>query len=88
MHTSLDNRKKTITNFPRSVLKRKNVVKEGEASCSRMKREQENTYLKAHKMMRGIMEPFIVPTMARAMPTVVKVMPIVVQAIRQIAIIP
>jgi hypothetical protein len=76
MQTTLDNRKKATTNFPISDFKKKNIVEEGG-----LKREQESTYLKAQKMMRGIVEPSIVLI-------VVRVMPIVVQAIRQITIVP
>jgi len=43
MQTTLENRKKVATNSPRSVLKRNNKVEEGEASCSRVKREHEST---------------------------------------------
>jgi hypothetical protein len=38
----LENKKKSITNFPKSVLKRKNIVEEGGASSLRVKREKEN----------------------------------------------
>jgi hypothetical protein len=43
--------------------------------------EQENTYLKAHKMMKGKVEPFIVPTMVREVPKMVHV-------VRQITVVP
>jgi hypothetical protein len=76
MQTTLDNRKKATTNFPISDFKKNNIVEE-----AGLKREQESTYLKAQKMMRGIVEPSIVLI-------VVRVMPIVVQAIRQITVIP
>jgi hypothetical protein len=42
-------------------LKRKNIIEEGGASSSRVKREHESIDRKAHKMMKGIMEPSIVP---------------------------
>ncbi len=45
-----------------------------------MKREKENTNLRAQKMMRGRVEP-------STMPTVVRAMPIVVHAIRQTTIV-
>jgi hypothetical protein len=46
-----------------------------------VKREHENTYLKAQKMMRGKVEPFAVPIVVRAMPPMV-------QAIKQTTTIP
>jgi len=48
---------------------------EGGALGSRMNKEHENINLRAQKMMKGRVEPSIMPTM-------VKVMPIMVQAIR------
>jgi DNA anti-recombination protein RmuC len=60
MQTTLENRKKTITYFPRSVFKRKNKVEEGGTSSSRMKREHESTNLRAQKMMYHL---YVVPTM-------------------------
>jgi hypothetical protein len=36
-----------------------------------VKREHENTYLKVQKMMRGRVEPFVVPIVVRAMPPMV-----------------
>jgi hypothetical protein len=36
-----------------------------------MKREQESTNVRAQKMMRGRMEPSIVPTMVKVVPTIV-----------------
>jgi hypothetical protein len=38
-----------------------------------VKRVQESTYLKAQKMMKGIVEPYAVPIVVRVMPLVVKV---------------
>jgi len=46
MQTRLENRKKDVTDFPISALKRKNRVEEGGALGSRVKREQESTNLK------------------------------------------
>jgi hypothetical protein len=46
-----------------------------------VKREQESTNLRAHKMMRGRVEPSI-------MPIVVKVVPIVAQVAKQTVEIP
>jgi hypothetical protein len=46
MQTTLENRKKAVTDSPRSVVKRKNRI-EGGALGLRMKRELENTNLKA-----------------------------------------
>jgi hypothetical protein len=40
MQTTLDNRKKATTNFPRSALKKNNIVEEGGALGSGMKKEQ------------------------------------------------
>ncbi len=57
MRTSLENRNKAITDFPRSVFKMKNKVEKARASGSRVKREQENKNLKEQKMMRGKVEP-------------------------------
>jgi hypothetical protein len=71
MQTTLENRKKATTDFPRNVFKRKNKVEEGGVLGSRMKREHENTYLRPQKMMRGKMEPFVVPTVVRVVPIVV-----------------
>ncbi len=67
MQTTLENRKKATTNSPRSAFKRKNKVEEGGASHWGVKREHESTNLRAHKMMRGRVEPSIVPTMVRAL---------------------
>ncbi len=52
MKTTLENRKKVVTNSPRSVFKKKNKVEEGGASSLGVKREQENTNLRTQKMMR------------------------------------
>ncbi len=38
-----------------------------------VKREHVSTNLRAQKMMRGKLEPFVVPTMVRAMPPMVQV---------------
>jgi hypothetical protein len=37
-----------------------------------MKREHDNTNLKAHKMTRGRLELFVVPIVVRAMPIMVQ----------------
>jgi len=39
MKTTLENMKKVTTNFPKSAFKRKNIVEEGGASGSRVKKE-------------------------------------------------
>ncbi len=65
MQTTLKNKKKVVAIFPRSAPKRKNRV-EGRASSLGVKREQENINLRAQKMMRGKVEPFIMLTMVRA----------------------
>jgi hypothetical protein len=39
MHTTLENRKKATSNFPRNDFERKNKVEKIGALCSRMKRE-------------------------------------------------
>jgi len=75
MKTTLENKKKVAVDSLKSALKRKNKVEEGRASSLRMKMKQESTNLKAHKMMRGRMEPFVVPI-------VVRVVPLVVHAVR------
>jgi hypothetical protein len=69
----LENKKKVAIGSPRSALKRKNIVEEGGASNSRVRREQDSTNLKAQKMMKGKVEPFVVPTMIRVVPTMVHV---------------
>jgi hypothetical protein len=46
METTLENRKKATTNFPRSVLKMNNIVEEGGALGSRVKKEKESIDLK------------------------------------------
>ncbi len=81
MQTTLENIKKVATNSPRSAFKRKNIVEEGRALGSEVKREHKSTNLKAQKMMKGRMEPSIVPTVVRAMPTMV-------QAIIQTVVVP
>ncbi len=81
MQTTPENRKKAATYSLRNALKLKNKVEEGGTSCSRMKREQENTNLRAKKMMRGRIEPYAVPTMVR-------VVPLVVQVVRQTTLVP
>ncbi len=43
MQTTLENRKKYAAGSPRSVFKGKTKAKEGGASCSGIKREQEST---------------------------------------------
>jgi hypothetical protein len=63
--------KKAATYSRRSVFKKKNKVEEGGSSSSRVKKEHENTNLKAQKVMRGRVEPSIVPTMVRAVPLMV-----------------
>ncbi len=80
MQIALKNKKKVAINSPRSVVERKNKV-EGGTLSSRVKREHESTYLRAHKMMRGKVEPF-------AMPIVVRVMPTTVQVVRQTTVVP
>jgi len=47
MQPTLENRKKVIVDSSISVLKKKNKVKEGGTSGSRVKRKQENTDVKA-----------------------------------------
>ncbi len=80
MQTTLQNKKKAITDFL-SALKRKNRVEEGIFLGLGVKREHESIDLRAHKMMKGRMEPSIVLTMVKAVPTMV-------HAIRQIATVP
>jgi hypothetical protein len=72
MRTTLENINKVVANFIRSVVKKKNVVEKVGVLGLRMKREQENTYVKAHKMMKGRMEPFVVPIVVKAVPTMVQ----------------
>jgi hypothetical protein len=47
MHTTLKNIRKATTDFPRSALKRKNIVEEGGTLGSGVKREHESTNLRA-----------------------------------------
>jgi hypothetical protein len=77
----LENKRKVIVDFPRSAFKSMNIVEEGGASSSRVKREHESKNLRAQKMMRGKVEPSTMLTMER-------VMPIMVQEARQITEIP
>ncbi len=81
MQTTLENKKKVAIDFRRSALKRKNRVEEGRALSLRLKREQESIDLKASKMMKGRLEPSIMPTMER-------VVLIVVLVVRQTTAIP
>ncbi len=80
MQITLERRKKVTLDFLRSVLKRKNRV-EGGTSCSRVKKEHDSTNLKAQKMMRGVLEPFVVQIVVRTMQPMV-------HAIKQIAEVP
>ncbi len=64
--------KRRLQQTPRNVLKRKNIVEEGGTLSSEMKREQESTNVKAQKMMRGRVEPFVVLVVLHAMPTMVQ----------------
>jgi hypothetical protein len=59
MQTTLENRKKVVADSPRSVLKRKNRVEEGGASCLGVKREHESINVRAQKMMKGRVEPSV-----------------------------
>ncbi len=61
MQTTAENRKKVIANSLRSAVKKKNKVEEGGALGLGMKMEQESIKVKAHKMMKGKMEPFVMP---------------------------
>ncbi len=65
------NKKKATIDFPKSAFKRKKKVEEGGTLGFKMKREQESTNLKAQNVMRGRMEPFVMPIVVRAMLTVV-----------------
>jgi len=76
MQATLKNGKKVAANSPKSALKRKNKVEEGGALSSGVKKEHENIDLRAQKMMRGRVEPSVVPTVVRAMP------PAAVQVVR------
>ncbi len=72
MQIALENKKKVITDFPKNVIKRKNIVEEGGTLGSRVKKEDESIYLRAKKMMKDQMEPFAVPIVVRAVPIVVQ----------------
>jgi hypothetical protein len=65
MEITLENKKKAIANSLINALKKKNKVEEGGASGSKVKREHESTNLSAQKIMRGIVEPFTVPTVVK-----------------------
>jgi len=56
MKTKLENKKKVASNSLGNAFKRKNKVEERGVLGSRVRREHESTNLRAHKMMRGIME--------------------------------
>jgi hypothetical protein len=71
MQTTLENKKKVVAYSPRSAFKRENRVEGGGASSLRVKREHESINLRAQKMMRGRVEPFIVPIVVRVVPTMV-----------------
>jgi hypothetical protein len=58
----LENKRKTATKLPISVLKKKNKVEEGGTLGVGAKKEQENIEAKAQKMMRRRVAPFAVPT--------------------------
>jgi hypothetical protein len=73
MQITLENRKKVAKYFPRSGLKRKNRVEEEGALGLRVKREHENVDLRAQKMMRGGVEPFVVPTVAHVVRQTAKI---------------
>ncbi len=73
MQIILYNRRKVTTNSSRSVFKKNNKVEEGGASCLGVKREHESIDLMARKMMRGKIEPFVVPIVVRALPTMIQV---------------
>jgi hypothetical protein len=72
MQTTLNNRKKVTTYCLRSALKRKNKVEEKGVSSLRVKKEHENTYLRAQKMMRGRVKPYVVRIVVKAVPPVVQ----------------
>jgi hypothetical protein len=73
MEIPLNNRKKTTTDSPRSAFKKKNRIEEGGALSLGVKKEEESTNLRAQKMMRGIVEPFVIPIVVRAVPPMVQV---------------
>jgi hypothetical protein len=59
MKITLENKKKVAIDFLRSAFKKKNRVEKGGASGLGVKREQENKDLRARKMMKGRVEPFV-----------------------------
>jgi hypothetical protein len=71
MKTTLENIKKAIAKCLINAFKRKNKVEEVGASGSRVKKEHDNTNLRAQKMMKGIMEPSVVPIVVRVVLTLV-----------------
>ncbi len=81
MQTTLEIRNKVVVNSPKSALKKKNKVEERGASSLGVKREHESTNLRAQKMMKGRIEPYVVPIVVRAMP-------LVVQVVRHTSIVP
>ncbi len=66
MQVALENRRKIALESPKNVLKRKNIIQEGGAPRSRVKKEQESIEARAQKMMRRRMAPFVVPTLIHA----------------------
>ncbi len=63
MQATLEYRRKVVTKFPKNALKNKNKVKEGGALGLGVKKEQKNTEARAQKMMRGRVEPYVMPTL-------------------------
>jgi hypothetical protein len=59
----LENIRKDAIKSLNNVLKRRNIIEEGGASRSRVKKEQENIEARVQKMMRGKVAPSIVPTL-------------------------
>jgi hypothetical protein len=81
MKITLKNKNKVAIDFPRNAFKKKNRAEEGGASSLEMKREQDIKDLKARKVMKGRVEPSIMPIMVREVPTMVHV-------VRQIVAVP
>ncbi len=73
MQITLENRKKVVVNSLKNVFKRNNKVEERGVLGSRVKKEQENTNVRAQKMMRDNVEPYVVPTVVQAIRQTTKI---------------
>ncbi len=63
MQATLENIGKVAIKSLKNVLKRRNIIEEGGASRSRVKKKQESIEARVQKMMRGKVAPSIMPTL-------------------------